>query len=309
MLNGWQRCSMRIFILLAAGTSLALGGIHVLADESQTAGSAADAGSQASPAQAAYARGIELLEQADFEGALAQFALAAEQAPREQSYRQQHAMVRQVMAMRDAVTQQEDAEHRAAMEQALRAFYYQYGLYDEALALDRAALERVAAEAEDAGRLAAAERLAETQLERGENESAAAALGAFPAEALTANGRLLYALALARAGRAQEANAVVDHAALTQSEEPAERYFAARLYAQLGNQERVVAHLTHLFETTLPSRLEELKTRVRACPDFRSLAGEPSFAQVLATKSKVEESSCSSGASCGGCPRASRCGQ
>ena len=82
----------------------------------------------------------------------------------------------------------------------------------------------------------------------------------------------------------------------------------ACLQAQLGREDDAAKLLTRCFESTPPSLLEATKDRARKREDLAGLATSSEHEGVWLTASKVKESSCSSGASCGACPSAKTCG-
>ncbi|MDY7109238.1 MAG: hypothetical protein SYC29_11445 [Planctomycetota bacterium] len=252
-------------------------------------------------AAASFDEGRALLAQADFEGAAAAFATAAKADPQNQAYRNQYALIRRVMILRDAMEREQDNARWDAMARAIRSFYYDNAVYGEALSLDRQRHVRI-------GGLESATLLAETQLELDMNDETVSLLDRFEREEQTPRSRTLLGIALARLERLDEAAPIARACALPDGVDPALCFDLARLHCLLGEQEAASRALTRCFRTTLPSRLEAAKQRAEAHPDLRALASSAGFAAVLSTSSQISESSCSGGAGCGSCPSRSTCG-
>ena len=265
-------------------------------------GAATQAVQAESAGTAAFTAGQALLAQGDFDGALKEFKTAARKDRDNEQYAQEYALLRQVLKLRQACAKEQDP---AAWEQyagALRSYYYDHGLYLEALPLDVQRFGRVLS-AESAALLA------ETQLKLGQNDEAAKLLGGLSAELVSARTQVLQALAQVRLGNPNEARKLVQASPdATEAEGAGHYYDLARLQMLLGDKAAALAALTRTFELTPPSQLDALKARIGTCGDFAAVASSAEFAQVLATESKVTESKCSSGSSCGKCPNRSKCG-
>jgi tetratricopeptide (TPR) repeat protein len=249
---------------------------------------------------AAFQEGRTSLAQGDFTRALASFEAAAKAVPDNSEYRQEFALVRQVVALRKSVATESDPERWGMTATALRAFYYDRGLYKEALPLDVERHRRLNS-AESAALLG------ETQLEIGENAAAVATLGAVALKAHTPSGQWLLAIAHARTGAQAKAREMLAEIPAAPDGSAGLLFLAARVHALLGDGAEARDLLTRSLRSTPPSTLARAKDLAKACPDFRTLAEDPQFASVLATSSMVTESSCSQSKSCGGCPRASSC--
>jgi len=275
-----------------------LAGVAVIAVLCMTGGAAfaqtADAGT------AAFTQAKTYLAQSQFERALESYAAAAQAAPENAAYRQEYALLRQVVALRQSLVSETDTARWSTGASALRVFYYDRGLYDAALPLDQERCRR-----DNAPEPAAL--LAETQLQLDRNADAVATLTAVPADKLSPKGRDLLALAYARTGSRDRARDLLAQAA--GAPESAEHcLLAARAQALLGGREAAHKLLAQSFQLTPPSALPRAKELVKNCADFRSLLSDAQFASVFETVSTVQESSCSRAKSCGGCPSASKCG-
>ena len=251
-------------------------------------------------AAATFAEGRTLLAQADFDGALAAFAAAAKADPQNQDYRSQYALVRRVMNVRKAIEREKDDARWAVTAQALRSFYYDNGIYSEALSLDRQRHVRI-------GGIESATLLAETQLELDMNAETAALLGGFEPDDLPLRSRAFLGIALARMERLDEAEAIARTCAAPEAINPGLCFDLARLHCLLGDRAAAAAMLTRCFQSTLPSRLDDMKACARNHADLGALASSAEFVAVFSTPSKISESSCSGGAGCGSCPSRGAC--
>jgi tetratricopeptide (TPR) repeat protein len=244
--------------------------------------------------------GSTLLAKADFDGALKAYAQAAKADPENEGYRQQYALVRRISKMRKGIDKERNPEKWETNARALRSFYYENEIYAEALALDRQFHARLNT-AESAGMLA------ETELALGMNGEAAELLSGLDEQQASPHTRTLLGIALARQGKLDEARALAPECVPPDGAGPAPYFDLARLRALLGESSPALETLARSFELTLPSRLEALKTKAKTCPDFAALATGPDFAKALETPSKIKESDCSGGSSCGKCPHRAKC--
>jgi thioredoxin-like negative regulator of GroEL len=263
---------------------------------------APQAGSAGSPEVAAesFTRGKALLAQGEFEGALKAFAEAAKADRDNTSYRDQYALLRQVTKMRSRIAKEQNAEKWQETAKALRSYYYQNEIYAEALSLDRTLHSKV-------GNGESAARLAETLLALNMNAEADELLGGLDSKLVTPQARAFHGIALARMGKLDESRSVAEGSSIPDKASPQLLYSLARMRALLGDTSDALSLLTRCFESTPPSQLDTRKTKAKECTDLKALAATPDFGQVLKTQSKVKESSCSGGTSCGKCPSRTAC--
>ncbi len=250
----------------------------------------------------AFEEGKALLAKADFDGALKAYATAAKaDTEKKQDYRQQYAMLRQVVQMRESVDKEQNPQKWQAMARALRSFYHQNRIYSEALALDQKLHDKL--KTADTATM-----LAETQLAMGKNADAAKVLGDLGEKDATDESRILLGIALARQKKIDEAKAAIAKCKLGAESAGGLYYDMACVMSLVGNSSEAISMLTKAFETTPPSRLDTIKAHAKADPDLKDVAGTAEFEKALKTASKVKESKCSGGSSCGACPSKGSCG-
>lgn len=249
-----------------------------------------------------FVRGHALLAQADFAGALDAYADAARTDATHTEYKNQYAILRRVIELRDGLDRESNPQRWERKARSLRGYYYNHEIYTEALELDRAIHEKLET-------VESATMLAETYLQLDRDAEAEAILAGIDKAAALPYGRLLYGIALARQGKIERARTVAESIQLPQQPATGLLYQSARLCALTSDEAGALSHLTRTLASIPPSRLPAARDRIRACSDFRALAGEAAFDRVLATESKVPESKCSGGTSCGRCPSRGSCSQ
>ncbi|HVP13869.1 MAG TPA: hypothetical protein VMV94_22030 [Phycisphaerae bacterium] len=249
-----------------------------------------------------FTEGKALLAKGDFDGALKLYAAAAKADPKNEEYRQQHALLRRAIKMRQEIQDEKDAAKLESTALALRAFYYEHDLYSQALDLDKSVHVK-------RGTSEAAARMAETQLQLDMNADAAALLSGLSDSQATPQTRLLLGIALARLGRHEDARALARKSPKPDDLGPGLLFDLARLHALIGDRDKATAVLIRCFESTPPSRLETFKAYAKQCKDLGTLAASAAeFDHLMRTQSKVKESACSSGTDCGKCPSKASCG-
>lgn len=241
------------------------------------------------------ADGKAYLAKSDFEGALKAYRTAAQSNPGNVEYGQQYAVLRQIISMRERIKSEKNHHQWMSMAAALRRFYYDNAIYSEALLLDRENFKRHPGADSTA-------MLAETQLTLNRNVEAEETLRCFGRKETTTRTNVLLGIALARQGKIHDAKALADTAKAKDDLGPQCLYEIARLRALVGISKGALDALARSFELTPPSQLDAAKADARTCRDLKALIRGPEFSKVLFTRSKIKESGCSSGTSCGKCP-------
>ena len=254
----------------------------------------------AQQAEQAYAAGNEQLAQGDLRAALQSYARAVQADRSNQQYAQQFLLVRQVLMLHQALESETDVQRWKQSAQALRTFYASRGMHKQALSVDEAVFAR------DKSANSAIQ-LAETRLALNDYSAAAEALSGLEPDRVTPGARALLAIALARQGKQDEARQVGGQVTVSDDAGPGTLYLVARMHGAVGDDTASVQLLQRCFEAVPPSRLDDLKTHARTCPDFASMSASSAFATALQTASKIAESACSGGSSCASCPMRSQC--
>lgn len=247
-----------------------------------------------------FAQGQRLLAQGDLDSAAESLAAAAEAAPENQQYRTEHALIRRVMLMRPMLAREADPAKWERLARALRSYYYDHRAYSEALALDHQRFERTPTP--DAAAL-----LAESQLETDHDVEAIRTVSEIEDAVKHPRLQRLKAIALVRTGKADEARSLLPLCTKVDEKDAAGHVELARLYALLGAENAASSEIGLALQWTPPSRVEIARKTIRSHPDFTGVIASEAFTVAMATESKVKESSCSGGTSCGSCPSRSTC--
>ena len=247
-----------------------------------------------------FQKGRALLAAGDFAGAAAAYEAAAAADPEELNYQVSAAVLKRVISLREALPRLDGTPKWAPAIKAIYAYCLENHAFTEALK-QAAALHAKQADGESAAMVA------RVHLEQGEQQEAIAVLDAVSPEKRTNETWTLLGIALARSGDVEKARAAAQAVKPADAPDPALLFDGARLCSLLGDGDAAVKHLISAFENTPPSRLEVVRTQARECADLAALHALPVFESALATKSKVIESKCSSGASCDQCPSRATC--
>lgn len=255
----------------------------------------------ANDAAQSAARGKAHLQAGEFDDALSAYALAARAEKDNAEYRQMHMLLRRVIAIRDRLDRMQDTPRWEPMATALHSFYVQNDVLADAEALSKQIYDK-----KNDGDSAAL--YANDLIRAGKDADAISLLQGLDDGQLTTHGQILLGIALAHNGQSQAAKTCASSCQLPKDAGPELYYDNARLLVLNGSTADAMKLLVKSFETTPPSRLDAFKDTVKDCPDFTPVKNSDAFATALETKSKIKESDCSGGTSCGKCPSRSSCG-
>lgn len=256
--------------------------------------------SAAADADKAFGDGQRLLASGDLRGSLRAFVTAVKLDRENRQYMQQYLLVRQAVQLQDVMAAESDPRKWEQAAWALRSFFNDQGVYAQVLPIDRALWDR-SATADNAIQLS------ETLLALDRPAEAVKILSSLDRQAATPASQALLVVALAREGKLSEAHALAAGGNKSAASDPGTLYLTARMHAVVGNADQALDTLSRCFQAVPPSRLDQLKSMARECPDFSAVARLASFETVLRTQSQVSESKCSGGASCSTCPMRGGC--
>lgn len=257
-------------------------------------------GATGESAGASFAKGMALLRKADFNGALRVIGTAARGKGSPPQYRQYYMLVRRVLKTREAIAKETDPQKWWRMAMGLQGFYCGHGLYGEVVALGKQMHER--RPSVGSGMI-----LADAHLCLGQDAEAERVLRGLDAKVMTPHAKVFLGIALARQKKTNRAKTVLKQIASPPRSSPRFLFDLARLKVLCGDAKGGLVTLRTAFESTSPAALDAFKNHVKTSGDLASLAGGKAFAKVLATKSKVVESSCSRSRGCGSCPSRQGC--
>ncbi|MBI4878712.1 MAG: hypothetical protein HY812_03505 [Planctomycetes bacterium] len=263
-------------------------------------GAAAYDGPDADKAALEFAKGTDLLHRGDFSGALDAYAAASQLDEEKTEYRQKYMVLRKVVSLREGLAAEQDPEQWTKTAATLKNFYYSNRLYADLLALARQMHEKKQS-------VGSATLLADALLNMEEDAEVVELLASQPQADLTPQAKVLLGIGLGRQKKLDEAGAILEQVVLPEPASPRLLCDVARLEVLCGKVDDAMVRLTSAFESTSPRGITAFREFVVNLPEFKALPANANFETVLATESKVAESSCSSGADCGSCPSKGGC--
>jgi hypothetical protein len=210
-------------------------------------------------------------------------------------------ILRQVIAMQMQLDRQPHAANWNATAQRVRTYYEQKGINSLLLDLDRNIYTRSSS-------IDNAVRLGESLLANDKIDEAVNLLSTLPTNSLLVQAVL--GLALLKYGNedsARQLAGILSGERGTPMMTHPIRLRLARLEAGLGEKERAIATLTTLFAQLPPSHQIVVRKFCKKAPEFAELQSDVAFIAALQTVSRVPESACSGGSSCGTCPVRAQC--
>lgn len=252
-----------------------------------------------------YQAAQDQIRQGDLKTALATMKQAVDAAPKNKQYAQEFLLLRQMIATDQQLARETNIARWRAFAQRLRTYLEQKQANPLLLELDR----KIYAKTPTAD---SAAMLAESLIATGNAKEASQLLAGLPEASQNAMTKIVLALAMQHDGKTEEAKQVAAVYSTPQTREllPTPTLLRlARLEAAVGDADAAKTSLKRLFEQTPPSGQATLRDRCKASVEFAGLAQDAGFEAVLNTASKVAESACSGGSSCGTCPMRSQCQQ
>jgi len=244
-----------------------------------------------------YQTGMTALKKGELNQALTSLQQAAVKNPHNKEYAQEFMILRQVIAIQSQLDRQPNVTNWNPTAQRLRTYYEQKGIDSLLLNLD----QKIYA--------------------KHPTVNNAALLG----ESFVANDKADEAIALLSnlLQKTPLTQAVLGLAYLKDDDKEAASYIAAsladalmtnplrlrlaRIESGLGQKDKAIATLITLFEQTPPSQHIAIRELCKNATEFTSLQSDPAFIAAMQTSSKVTESACSGGSSCGTCPMRAQC--
>lgn len=254
----------------------------------------------AGDAEKAFERGQQLVAAGQLRAAAEAVRDAVMRDLNNQTYRQHFMATRQALKYQMIIDAGQTSAHWDEAADGLSLYYRSRGHHEQALPIDQAIYEK--RESADAGI-----QLAETLLALEQSERAAEVLEEVASRQATPASRALLCVALARQGDAPSAQRMAATLHAASNADPYTLYLVARAQAAVGEDAQAMETLTRCYESVPPSRLGALKSHTKSSPEFGQLVSSDAFSRVLETESKVPESKCSGGSSCGSCPMRGKC--
>lgn len=232
-------------------------------------------------AQAAESPLAAALKQGDFDTALSLFPAEIEKRPGDANLKKAYAALRTTIRRQELFDREDDPELLQNLGKPLRAYYYRFGLYRKAAAVDRKVYEKASTPQN-------AVAYAVTLLNLDQNADAVKIFDSLKLEELPAGSQLCAALAYARTGETKKADAILAGFPVEKLK-PGLFPLAARIAAVRGDVKTAAMLTRRILEGAPAKQHAMLKKQLFASADFAKIAGEAEFQAALNTASKLSD--------------------
>ena len=230
---------------------------------------------------AAESTPVAALKRGDFASALRGFEEEMAKRPGDANLKTTYRQLRTAMRRQELFDRESDPEILQNLAKPLRGFYYRFGLYKQAAAVDRRVYETTP-------NAQTAVAYAVSLLNLDDNAGAVKLFDSLKTAELPAGAQLCAALAYARTGRADEADAI-------RAKFPADKLkagmlpLAARIAAVRGDFATASALTRRILENTPEKQHGMLKKQLFGAKDFAKVAAAEEFQAALKTASKLSD--------------------
>lgn len=252
---------------------------------------------------ASYQAAQDQIKQGELRQALTTLKQAVDAEPQNKQYAQEFMLLRQIIAMQQQLDREKNPAKWNGYAQRLRTYYDQNGADGMLLDLDRKIYAKTPS-------ISNAGMLAESLMATENDGEALQLLSGISNNSRSALSNVLFGLALHRNGKTDEATTIASTYVTPQAKKPLTPPILvrlARLEAALGKKDAAIASLKQAFEQTPPGAQTAMRERCKTVDEFAELQNDDEFKVALNATSKVTESACSGGSSCGTCPMRSKC--
>jgi hypothetical protein len=232
--------------------------------------------------------------------ALLEYASAAKANPQVVYYRQQYAILQRVAKMQSLLKTETNAEKWKSYAKAIRGYFYSKGYYSASLPIDMEAANKF-----NSGEYAA--NALETLLLTGKKDEAAKFSSDKKPADKTVRYQTLALVSEAYAGKTKETMENLQTVKIDPKVDYESYFDYARIYNAANDKEKTFSNLKAFLESTPPTEMPSAHEMITRSADFASLSGSEDFNKVLATESKVVQSGCTGGSSCGSCKLKDKC--
>lgn len=221
------------------------------------------------------------LRSGDFDTALKLFPAEIEKRPGDVKLKKAYAALRTTIRRQELFDREDDPELLQNLGKPLRAYYYRFGLYQKAAAVDRKVCEKAPTPQN-------AVAYAVTLLNLDRNADAVKIFDSLKSEELPAGSQLCAALAYARTGEAKKADAIRARFPIDNLK-PGLFPLAARIAAVRGDAKSAAALTRRILENAPAKQHDSLKKQLFASADFSGIATDAEFQAALKTASKLPD--------------------
>ncbi len=240
-----------------------------------------------------------ITEENKYDKALEIYAEAARRNRSEPYYRQQYSILRRVIRMKNAMDSESDNKKWQDYYSAVHGYYMMQGYFTKALELAQQASEKLDT---DVVKLD----LMKLLIISG-NDIQAEQIAGSNAGSLSNDIRFqsLQSLLLARSGQSAQAIEAAEN--LTSSTEPSVMVNIACIYMAVGQKDMALNGIAAAIENTAPTQVPQIRLLIKNMPEFKDMLEDEAFIKAVATESKVFQSGCTGGSSCGSCSLREKC--
>lgn len=228
------------------------------------------------PAEA-FARGQAQLREGKLDQAIEAFDAAAAADHDNAEYAARAKQLHKVAALQERLDKEKDDGPWTRIARALHLFYRSEHIDAEAVKIDQKIHERLKS-------ALSASILADTLLATGRNAEVVELLDGLPDDQRDLGTSVVYVVALARAGRKDDAISAANAVKLPEDICPGKAFLLARMYGAVGRDEEAAKLLTTAFESTSAEKLPNFQKSAKENPDFATLVADEKYASLWTLK-------------------------
>jgi tetratricopeptide (TPR) repeat protein len=250
-----------------------------------------------------------ILEQGDYNKALKLFATAAREQTDQPYYKEQYAILRRVIKMKRAMQAEQMQKELSEAElkkwnsyySAVRAYYYDQGLYSESIELDKTASEKLGTDQSIINYLETlavldkvqqAEQFISTSSESVKDKTEFV---------------ILESLFKQRAGNAVNIQELDIKASKAAKDAPRAFVYLACIYQLQDNQNKALQSIVKALENTPPTQITMTRKLITNMKEFNEILKTDKYQRAMETESKIYQSGCTGGSSCNSCSLRETC--
>ena len=246
----------------------------------------------------------------DFNSALKLYAGAARQNSDNPYFKDQYSILRRVIKMKSALDKAADKndkpnekvlERLSSYYQAVRAYYYSKGFYSESMKLDEMAMKLVPGQQQTLNYLESV--VVVNPDDASDTVSSICADSADEASEY----ELFNLLMKSRNAGSSDLTSEIDKITVDPEANPAGFVYLACIYKNAGDETKAYEMVQKALEHTVPSEINGTRILASSMKEFKDDVNSDKFAAVLKTESKVAQSGCTGGSSCGSCSLKGKC--
>ncbi len=250
-----------------------------------------------------------ILKKNDYDAALKLYAEQARKNTHETYYRDQYSILRRVIKMKRAMQEisgnpaeisETELKKWESYYQAVRAYYYSQGFYEESPDLDNKAVEILKS---DQAKL----NYIETLVVLDKNEEAKKVIEQTAGKIDLPAFNTLALLVQARMTPSDSITKQLEDIQIGLKDNPLCLVYFACIYQIQGDINEAYKKIVKALENTSPTQITTTRKMIETLKEFHDLSEDKKFQAALQTQSKVYQSGCTGGSSCNSCSLKDTC--